>query len=156
METKALFLLCFCWKKCPVKTLFFTSLAPLFKLATLGMEKLKYPQFGGKLADYPSWKYDWSQLVHLRMDELTNLLKQREVVPKDAKMVLKNLNTLEEAWEFIDGEFSDQDRLTAESVRYPCFLVLSRDWYCQVQAIASCLARGIYRPRENWSGTKFG
>lgn len=95
-----------------------------------GKEKLKYPQFGGKFADHPSWKYDWSQLVHLRMDELTNLLKQREVVPKDAKMVLKNLNTLEEAWEFLDGEFSDQDRLTAERVGYLHTFRCSADGYC--------------------------
>ena len=56
--------------------------------------------------------------MNLRMDEPTELLKLREVVPKDTKMELKNLNTLDEAWVFLDGEFGDQDRLTAERVRY--------------------------------------
>ena len=52
----------------------------------MGMEKLKYPQFGGKLADYPSWKPYWSQLVHPRMDGLTELLKMGEAIPKDTRM----------------------------------------------------------------------
>ena len=95
---------------------------------SLGMEKLKYPQFEEKLANYPSWKFDWSQLVNLRMDEPTELLKLREVVPKDTKMELKNLNTLDEAWVFLDSEFSDQDRCTAEIVRY-----LHAFQYCKVQ-----------------------
>ena len=39
-------------------------------------------------------------------------------MPKDANMELKNLNTLEEVWVFLDGKFGDQDRLTTEQVRY--------------------------------------
>ena len=53
------------------------------------MEKLKFPQFGRKLADYPLWKYDWNQLAHLRLDMPTELLKLREIVPKDARLELK-------------------------------------------------------------------
>ena len=47
----------------------------------VGMEKLKYTQFGGKLADYLLWKYDWNQLVHLRLDEPTEMLKLRDSGP---------------------------------------------------------------------------
>ena len=59
--------------------------ADIFKV---GMEKLKYPRFSGKLAEYPSWKDDWIQLVHLRLDEPTELLQIRSVVPSTAKIEL--------------------------------------------------------------------
>ena len=84
----------------------------------VGMEKLKYTRFGSKLAEYPSWKDDWNQLVHLRLDAPTELLQLRSVVPSEAKIELRNLRTLADAWKYLDGKYGRKDRLTVERVEY--------------------------------------
>ena len=61
--------------------------------------------------------------MHPRMDGPTELLKMGEAIPKDMRMELKNLDTLEDAWVFLNSKFSDQDRLTTESLLLTCFPV---------------------------------
>ena len=75
----------------------------------VGMEKLKYLRFGGKLAEYPSWKDDWNQLVHLRLDVAKELLQLRSVIPSEAKIELRNLRTLEDTWKYLAGEYGWKD-----------------------------------------------
>merc|ERR1712082_271395 len=79
---------------------------------------MKYPQYSGELADYPSWKEDWALLVHPKLDEATELVKLRESVPKEARVELKSVRTLADAWGFLDDEFGQIAWLTAERVAY--------------------------------------
>ena len=63
-------------------------------------------------------KDDWTQLVHKKLDDATELIKLRDAVPKSAKVELKNMRTLDAAWKFLDDEFGDANRLTAERVAH--------------------------------------
>ena len=84
----------------------------------MGLERIKYPQFGGKLNEYPCWKEDWQLLIHPKLDEPTELLKLREAVPKLAKVELRSMRTLAAAWQFLDSEYGREDWLSAERVAY--------------------------------------
>ena len=55
----------------------------------LGLERLKLPVFTGKLADYPSFKEDWSHLVHGNLDPHTEKVMIRENIPKTDRIELK-------------------------------------------------------------------
>ena len=46
------------------------------------------------------------------------MLQIRGVVPSVAKIELRNLRTLAEAWKYLDGEYGHKDRLTVERVEY--------------------------------------
>ncbi len=79
---------------------------------------LKFPRYSGELADYPTWREDWRQLVHGKIEEPVELIKLRDAVPKEAQVELKAMNTLTAAWEFLDEEFGQKDRITAERMSY--------------------------------------
>ena len=79
----------------------------------ISLEKIKCPTFSGKIGDYPSWKDEWQEIIHSRMDPQMELVKLRDNVPADSKVELKNLKSLKEAWEFLDDEYGDPERLTA-------------------------------------------
>ena len=83
----------------------------------LSLEKLKCQAFSGKMQDYPTWKDDWNELIHMRMDSRTEMVKLRENVPIDAKMELTNLKTLDEAWSYLDKEYGNKRKMTSRRVK---------------------------------------
>ncbi len=84
----------------------------------LRLGQLKFPRYSGKLADYPTWKEDWRQLIHSKVDAPIELIRLRDAVPKEAQVELKTMRTLEEAWRFLDEEFGQVDQLTAERISF--------------------------------------
>ena len=84
----------------------------------LGLERLKYPKFSGKMADYPTWKEDWNLLVHAKLSEPTEILKLRESVPEEARVELVTMRTLLEVWQFLDLEYGQVDKLAEEQINF--------------------------------------
>ena len=76
---------------------------------SLGLERLKLPVFTGKLADYPSFKEDWSHLVCGNLDSHTEMVKIRENVPKADKIELRNLRLMADVWKYLDHEYGRDD-----------------------------------------------
>ena len=56
--------------------------------------------------------------MHTKLEEMTEVLKLREVVPKEARIKLRTWSTLAEAWRYLDLKYGQIKRLMAEQVAY--------------------------------------
>ena len=53
-------------------------------------------------------------MVHPKLDKPTEVLKLREAVPREAKVELRTMRSLVEAWEYLDQEFGQTNQLAAK------------------------------------------
>ena len=60
----------------------------------LGLDRLKFLVFTGRLADYPLFKEDWNHLVHSNLGPHLEMIMIRDKVPKADKFELRNLKSM--------------------------------------------------------------
>ena len=79
---------------------------------------MKLVSFSGKLADYPSFKEDWSHLVSGNLDAHAELIKVKENVPKADRVEMKNMRMMVDVWRYLDNEYGRDDKLAAERIAH--------------------------------------
>ena len=77
-------------------------------------EKRPFPKFSGAKRDYPSFRKEWKQCVGPSFNEEFQLREMTRAVPGLVEPDLKNIDTLEEMWAFMDEEFGQSTEICSE------------------------------------------
>ena len=86
------------------------------KMGGLELEEYAPEVFSGELRDYAYWKRVWNQMVHSRADLAAELYLLGQCVPVDAQRELRMCEDLDSAWSFLDQEYGDTRKLSAQRV----------------------------------------
>ena len=68
------------------------------------------------MREYPTFKADWEETVKGYYEPTEERRAIREQVPKEIKPDIIRLKTMEEIWEFLDGEYGKGRELSSERV----------------------------------------
>ena len=86
------------------------------KMGGLELEEYVPEVFSGELRDYAYWKGVWNHMVHSRADLADELYLLGQCVPVDAQRELRMCEDLDSAWSFLDQEYGNTRKLSAQRV----------------------------------------